>query len=55
MPTYSADKGLELRETVDMNEFESAAMWKLYSTEMESVCLQTTYARLRDALAEDCT
>jgi hypothetical protein len=36
-----------------MNEYESAAMWEIYSTAKESVCLQTTYARLRDALAED--
>jgi hypothetical protein len=36
-----------------MNEDESAAMWKIYSTAKESVCIQTTYARLRDVLAED--
>ena len=36
-----------------MNEDESAAMWKIYSTSKESVCVRTTYARLREALAED--
>jgi hypothetical protein len=36
-----------------MNEYESAAMWKIYSSAKESVCLQTTYERLRTALAED--
>ncbi len=46
-------KGWSFVNCWHMNEFESAAMWKLYSTASESVCLQTTYARLRDALAED--
>ena len=37
-----------------MNESESAAMWKLYSSASEqSICIQSTYARLREALAED--
>lgn len=36
-----------------MNACESAAMWKIYSSAKESVCLQTTYARLRGALAAD--
>src|SRR5208283_5194086 len=36
-----------------MNEVESAAMWKIYSTSKDSVCLQTTFARLRDVLPED--
>jgi hypothetical protein len=37
-----------------MNESESAAMWKLYSSATEqSICIQSTYARLRDALPED--
>jgi hypothetical protein len=36
-----------------MNECESAAVWKLYSTAKESVCVQTTYARLRGVLDED--
>lgn len=36
-----------------MNEYESAAMWKIYSSAKESVCLQTTYARLRAALDKD--
>jgi hypothetical protein len=35
------------------HESESAAMWKIYSTAKESVYVQTSYARLRDALAED--
>jgi hypothetical protein len=36
-----------------MNECESMAMWQLYSTSKESVCVQTTYQRLREALADD--
>jgi hypothetical protein len=37
-----------------MNESESAAMWQLYSAAAEqSICLQSTYARLRDALPAD--
>jgi hypothetical protein len=36
-----------------MNEYESAAMWKIYSSAKESVCLQTTYSRLRTALDGD--
>jgi hypothetical protein len=32
------------------NDQESAAMWKLYSKTHESVCIQTTYQRLRDGL-----
>ncbi len=37
-----------------MNESESAAMWRLYSSATEqSVCLQSTYRRLRDGLDED--
>jgi hypothetical protein len=46
-------KGWSFVNCWHMNEFESAAMWKLYSTASESVCLQTTYARLRNALAHD--
>ncbi len=30
-----------------MNEFESAAMWKLYTLAHESICIQTTYEKLR--------
>src|SRR5207247_223935 len=36
-----------------MNEGESAAMWKLYTVTNESVCIQSTYRRLRDTLPED--
>jgi hypothetical protein len=35
-----------------MNEHESAAMWKLYSTSNEAVCIQSTYRRLRQCLPE---
>jgi hypothetical protein len=33
-----------------MNEHESAAMWKLYSSSNEAVCIQSTYRRLRQCL-----
>jgi hypothetical protein len=46
-------KGWSFVNCWHMNEFESAAMWKLYSTASESVCFQTTYARLRNALSND--
>jgi hypothetical protein len=46
-------KGWSFVNCWHMNESESAAMWKIYSTANESVCVQTTYARLRDALTED--
>jgi hypothetical protein len=46
-------KGWSFVNCWHMNECESAAMWTLYSTAKESVCLQTTYARLRDALEGD--
>jgi len=36
-----------------MNEVESAAMWKLYTASNESVCIQSTYRRLREVLSED--
>ncbi len=36
-----------------MNEYESAAMWKVYSTTNESVCLQASFAQLREALDGD--
>ena len=35
-----------------MNEHESAAMWNLYSKSNESVCIQSTYDRLRRAVPE---
>jgi hypothetical protein len=46
-------KGWSFVNCWHMNESESAAMWKIYSTAKESVCVQTTFARLRDALAEE--
>lgn len=46
-------KGWSFVNCWHMNEFESMAMWEVYSTSKESVCVQTTYARLREALAED--
>jgi hypothetical protein len=33
-----------------MNEHESAAMWKLYSTSNEAICVRSTYRRLRRSL-----
>lgn len=33
-----------------MNEHELAAMWKLYSTSNEAVCIRSTYRRLRQCL-----
>jgi hypothetical protein len=35
-----------------MNEHESAAMWKLYSTSNEAVCIRSTYRRLRQCLPQ---
>jgi len=35
-----------------MNEHESAAMWKLYSSSTEAVCIQSTYRRLRLCLPQ---
>lgn len=46
-------KGWSFVNCWHMNACESAAMWKIYSSAKESICLQTTYTRLRDALAED--
>ncbi|HKI00147.1 MAG TPA: hypothetical protein VE957_00025 [Terriglobales bacterium] len=46
-------KGWSFVNCWHMNECESVAMWEVYSTSKESVCVQTTYARLREALAED--
>jgi hypothetical protein len=36
-----------------MNEQESAAMWKLYSSSNEAVCIRSTYRRLRARLPQD--
>jgi hypothetical protein len=46
-------KGWSFVNSWHMNEWESAAMWKIYSSAKESICIQSTYARLRHALAED--
>jgi hypothetical protein len=46
-------KGWSFINCWHMNVCESAAMWKLYSSAKESICLQTTYAKLRDAMPED--
>lgn len=35
-----------------MNEFESAAMWKLYLKSIEGVAIQSTYRRLADSFNE---
>jgi hypothetical protein len=35
-----------------MNEHESAAMWKLYSSSQEAICIQSTYRRLRTCLPQ---
>jgi hypothetical protein len=35
-----------------MNEHESAAMWKLYSSSNEAVCIQSTYRHLRLCLPQ---
>ena len=35
-----------------MNEHESAAMWKLYASADEAVCIQSTYRRIRKALPQ---
>jgi hypothetical protein len=36
-----------------MSDHESAAMWNLYSRVDESICVQTTYNRLREVLGSD--
>ncbi|MFA4836681.1 MAG: AP2/ERF family transcription factor [Dehalococcoidia bacterium] len=33
-----------------MSEYESAAMWKLYSKSNEAICIQSTYNKLRQSL-----
>lgn len=35
-----------------MSEYESAAMWKIYSSANESVCIRSTYRRLRQCLPQ---
>jgi hypothetical protein len=51
--TLQLAKGWSFVNCWHMNEFESVAMWKIYSTSKDSVCLQSTFARLRDVLPED--
>ena len=36
-----------------MNEFESAAMWQLYTKTNESICIQSTYKKLTNALPKE--
>jgi hypothetical protein len=36
-----------------MNEAESAAMWRVFSSSHQSICIQSTYARLRRVLPKD--
>lgn len=36
-----------------MNEAESAAMWRVFSSSHQSICIQSTYARLRKVLPKD--
>ena len=37
-----------------MNEEESIAMWKLYASRDNSICIQSTYLRLANLLPEEC-
>jgi hypothetical protein len=37
-----------------MNEQESLAMWKLYAAHQESICIQSTFTALFEALPHDC-
>ncbi len=37
-----------------MNEEESSAMWKLYTSRGDSVCVKSTYKQLSQELPEDC-
>lgn len=37
-----------------MNSYESAAMWKLYSSSRDAVCIQTSYSKLANALPSEC-
>src|SRR5664279_3155794 len=36
-----------------MNEHESLAMWKLYASQRESICIQTTFRKLETALPHE--
>jgi hypothetical protein len=36
-----------------MNEHESLAMWKLYESQRESICIQTTFRKLETALPHE--
>jgi hypothetical protein len=36
-----------------VNEHESGAMWKLYTTMQEAICIRTSYARLGRALPDE--
>jgi hypothetical protein len=55
LPDAFFDMGVTYKKMVEsylvncwhMNEHESAAMWKLYSSSNESVCIRSTYRRLR--------
>ena len=37
-----------------MNEAESSAMWKLYTSHHQSVCIQSNYCLLADQLPNSC-
>jgi hypothetical protein len=50
--TYKAMVQKYLVNCWHMNEHESAAMWKLYSSSNEAVCVQSTYRRLRSCLPQ---
>ena len=54
---FMATKGTELRTTLFVNswhanEEESAAMWRLYTSLNESVCITSTFERLFEALPQ---
>jgi hypothetical protein len=36
-----------------MNEHESLAMWKLYASQRESICIQSTFSRLEQSLPHE--
>jgi hypothetical protein len=36
-----------------MNEYESLAMWKLYASQRESICIQSTFRKLERALPNE--
>ena len=53
-PEFWDKSNQELRKEIGlncwhMNDFESAAMWRLYLKSNEGVAIQSTYARLRDS------